>query len=62
MNHLLTKEPISDVIRNFVMSADFVVHCQFVQLEKNISLKTQKKKQIQLRVKNQEQYQQRRDS
>ena len=37
---------VSDVTRNFVMSADFVVHCQFVQLVTNISLKTLKRKQI----------------
>ena len=49
------------VIRNSVMNADFAVHCQFVQLDTNISLKIQKMIQKKLKVKNQEQFWQRLD-
>ena len=42
----------SDVIRNLVMNADFVVHFQFVQLETNISSKTQRRLQMKLKMKN----------
>ena len=51
----------SGVIRNSVMNADFAVHCQFVQLETNISLKIQKMIQKKLKAKNQEQFWQRLD-
>ena len=46
----------SDVIKNFVMNADFVVPYQFAQLVTNISSETQRKILLRLKVRNLEQF------